>query len=92
MAVNSSRNMREDLEHGIKEGSYMELQPMWGGPMREIPVERYLWPTYAQADRHQDCGCYKEITPREPGPGSANQQFNVPKNSPALPSGPGSGL
>lgn len=78
MAVNSERNMRADLELGIREGSYMRLMPMWGG--HAVPeTERLTWPTYAQVERHDDCHCYTEITPREGPQGPVDRSGQMTK-------------
>lgn len=67
MAVNTNRNMNAELEQGAKDGRYIMLMPDWS-TNTQPPVERLSWPTYAQADRHQDCECVYPITPREPAP------------------------
>jgi hypothetical protein len=67
MAVNASRNMNAELEQGAKDGRYIMLNPMWS-TNTPAPVERMAWPTYARAERHQDCECVYPITPREPAP------------------------
>lgn len=67
MAVNTSRNMHEELEQGLRDGKYMHLAPDWGVNTNP-PVNRLSWPTYRQVEQHAECDCYEEITPREPAP------------------------
>lgn len=81
MAVNTSRNMRAELEQGLRDAKYMHIAPDWG-VCANPPVERLSWPTYRQVEQHDDCSCYDHISPREPGP--AGGMFTVPKNNPAL--------
>lgn len=61
MAVNNSRNMRAELEQGIVESSFIQLQPNWS-LNANCPTDRLSWPTYAQALRHG------EIAVEERGP------------------------
>lgn len=81
MAVNTSRNMREELEQGLRDGKYIHLSPDWGVNTNP-PLDRMSWPTYRQAERHDECGCYNDISPREPAPSGG--VFTVPKINPAL--------
>lgn len=84
MAVVQNRNMRAELEQGIRDAKYMHLTPDWGGaPLTNVPVERLQWPTYARVERHDECDCYEPITPREPRP-SVNGMYTVPEHNPAL--------
>ena len=82
MAVNVSRSMNEELEQGLRDGKYMQLAPGWGVNSNP-PVERLSWPTYRQVEKHDDCGCYHEITPREAGPSGGI--YTVPRHYSALP-------
>lgn len=67
MAVNTSRDMRQELEQGIRDGKYMQLSPDWG-VCANPSVEKLSWPTYQRVERHAECDCYEQITPREAGP------------------------
>jgi hypothetical protein len=53
MAVNDSRSMNEDFEQGIIDNTYIQLTP--GRVNVEVPpLERMDWPTYGQAEKHQE--------------------------------------
>lgn len=67
MAVNVSRRMRAELEQGLRDGKYMQLNPD-SCCVANPPVERLSWPTYARVERHTECDCYEPISPREAGP------------------------
>lgn len=83
MAINASRNMNAELEQGLRDGSYMQLHPDWGGSMSNMEAERLTWPTYKQAEQHVG-GMYAEpITPREPAPNGGI--FTIPNHVPVLP-------
>lgn len=81
MAVNTSRNMRAELEQGLKDGKYMHIAPDWGVNSHP-PVERLSWPTYRQVEQHAECSCYSDISPREAAP--AGGVFTVPRHESAL--------
>jgi hypothetical protein len=81
MAVNVSRSMNDELEQGLRDGKYIHLSPDWGVNSNP-PVERMSWPTYQRAERHTECDCYEEITPREAGP--VGDIFSVPRHQPAF--------
>ena len=53
MAVNQSRSMNQDFGPGTIDSSYISITPDRGGVLGSIPAERLMWPTYAQAERHQ---------------------------------------
>jgi hypothetical protein len=54
MAVNDSRSMNEDFEQGSIDSTYIQLAPDRGGVIEVMPLERLQWPTYAQAERHDE--------------------------------------
>lgn len=55
MAINASRRMNEELEQGIIDGRYMQLEPGWGPvPTANPPVERLSWPTYKRVEAHRE--------------------------------------
>ena len=85
MAVNASRNMNAELEQGLRDGSYMQLHPGWGGEsMRNPAIERMSWPTYKhQVERHQDVVDNRPISPRESAP--AGGMYVVGRHDSALP-------
>lgn len=81
MAVNVSRSMKAELEQGLRDGKYMHLSPD-SCCVANPPVERLSWPTYARVERHDECDCYEQITPREAGP--AGGIYTVPEHQPAV--------
>lgn len=73
MAVNSSRNMRAELEQGLRDGTYMQLNPDWS--INANPdVDRLTWPTYRQVEQHKEAPhiVINPLTPREGNPGTSN--------------------
>lgn len=53
MAVNDSRSMNADFEQGSVDNTYIQLTPN-RGQVEVVPLERLEWPTYAQAERHDE--------------------------------------
>ena len=53
MAVNDSRSMIGDFHQGVIDESYIQLAPDRGN-VENPPLARMTWPTYAQAERHED--------------------------------------
>lgn len=53
MAINQSRNLRQELLEGLTENSYMRLAPNRGGVVENPNAERMSWPTYQQAGRNR---------------------------------------
>ena len=51
MAIaSSSRNMVDELQQGITDGSYMQITPDWGGDGVQPRWERMTWPTFRQVE------------------------------------------
>jgi hypothetical protein len=69
MAVNTSQNMRAELEQGVRDGTYIQLNPGWS-TNTPAPVERLSWPNYQQVERHTEAAreILSQISPREPAP------------------------
>ena len=53
MAANDSRSMNADFHQGVVDRSYIQLTPDRGA-VENPPLERLSWPTYGQAERHED--------------------------------------
>ena len=53
MAVNSSRSMTADFHQGAIDETYIQLCPD-RGVVENPPVARMAWPTYANAELHED--------------------------------------
>ena len=53
MAINQSRDLRQELLEGLTENSYMRLAPNRGGVVENPNAERMSWPTYQQAERNR---------------------------------------
>jgi hypothetical protein len=83
MAINASRNMNAELAQGLRDGSYMQLHPDWGGPIAHSHAERLTWPTYKQAEQHVAGMSSDPITPREPMPNGGI--FTIPRHQAVLP-------
>lgn len=79
MAKNTSRNMLDELEWGINDGTYMVLHPNWGGPMREPRTERMGWPNYRLAKRDVPRKNIADTVPMQ-----SNEIYTVPRNHPAF--------
>lgn len=77
--INNERNMRAELEQGVRDGTYMILNPNWS--INANPdVERMEWPTYQRVERHTNGShiVLDPISPREaPTPGLV-KALNVP--------------
>ena len=54
MAVNSERSMNADFHQGVIDRSYIQLTPDRGGVVENPPIDRLGWPTYRQAELHDD--------------------------------------
>ncbi|MGA7535539.1 MAG: hypothetical protein WBW27_27045 [Pseudolabrys sp.] len=65
----SNRSMRAELEQGIRDHTYMQLQQDWSINSNP-PVERLSWPNYQQVERHAEgpVQMLEPMTPREPAP------------------------
>lgn len=83
MAINASRNMNDELQQGLRDGSYMQVRPDWGGPVSNVEVERLSWPTYKQAELHQAGMDASPISLREPTPNGGI--FTIPNHANILP-------
>jgi hypothetical protein len=53
MAANTSESMNSAFAQGTVDNTYIQLTPDRKN-VEVPPVDRYTWPTYAQADRHID--------------------------------------
>lgn len=53
MAVNDNRSMLGDFHQGVIDNTYIQLNPDRGN-VENPPYERMSWPTYGQAERHED--------------------------------------
>lgn len=53
MAVNDSRSMTTDFYQGTIDNTYIQLCPDRGN-VENPPFARMTWPTYAQAELHED--------------------------------------
>lgn len=53
MAVNDSRSMNEDFHQGSVDSTYISLFPD-RGDVEVPPLERLSWPSYGQAEKHQE--------------------------------------
>ena len=64
MAVNQTRSMSGDFAQGTVDSSYISVMPDRGGVVGSVPTERLSWPTFAQAEQHNDpkfatdCSCH----------------------------------
>jgi hypothetical protein len=53
MAVNNSESMNMEFAQGSIDRTYIQLTPDRKN-VENPPVERLAWPTYSQAEKHQD--------------------------------------
>lgn len=53
MAVNDFDSMNAEFAQGVIDRTYIQLTPGRKN-VENPPVDRLTWPTYAQAERHQD--------------------------------------
>lgn len=53
MAKNESESMNSSFAQGTVDNTYIDLTPN-RKMVENPPVDRYTWPTYAQAGRHID--------------------------------------
>lgn len=54
MAVNQSRSMSAEFGQGTIDSSYISVIPDRGGVLGGVPSERLTWPSYGQAEQHQE--------------------------------------
>lgn len=60
--------MLGDFSQGVIDNSYIQLMPNRGGVIPVPPLERLDWPTYAQAERHQDDSMIEAMLTHVPRP------------------------
>ena len=53
MAKNQSRSMNAEFQQGEVDNTYIQLTPN-RGVVENPPIERLSWPTYGQAERHDE--------------------------------------
>lgn len=81
MAITQNRNMNEELEQGLIDGRYMQLEPGWSNTANP-PVERFSWPTYRQVERHRESTFMPHVEQFEPNAGAdeAVGKYGVPND------------